>query len=1754
MAIKFLNSLNADSGVLYVDADNNRVGIGTTSPSEKLEVDGIIKAVHTDNAYTKLRGTGLYFSRSNSYLIAETNNSLSLNIGDSTSRWANTRINSAYIKFENGSTENMRITSSGNVGIGTTAPSYKLQVEGEGNGLYVKGAAVAPYTQTIASFVYGGNGNSINIENQGGKASLQARESANNAMDMYINPVGGNVGIGTTSPFYKLHVSGDASVSTWLYVNNIYPTSSINDILINTGAGRTITLNPTSTGKTVIPNGNVGIGTTSPSYKLDVAGEVRADAYRIDLSATTQRALSSTGTDSLQVGDAGVNDIKFKNAAGTSFILNSSGNVGIGTTSPSEILHIIGTTNTRAIIETQVNGGSSALRLDANPNYWEIKNYGPSANLGITRGTGEFLTIDNTGNVGIGTTSPTNKLDIRPTTSGGSDVIGTGAITVGSDNPYWTLRGTATSLQDLAFDRSYSGTWYESMRIQRSTGNVGIGTVSPTSKLQVSGSGNESVEIKVSGGTTAGNTGTISLSRTDGAGSIIQGAAFLAGGVPIGGIAGGIVGSSNTGAPAFAVQTPNSTNGHIVFKPRGTEKVRIQADGNVGIGTTSPSAKLHVYNAGNSFIKIDSDATSPYMAGVEFLRSSVNGGRIYNDGGAVQVKLESYFGYDSVNPTRGGFMFKTAPVTSGTLVDAVRIDARGYVGIGTSSPTTRLHISKTDLSNELVTVRTQNDLSYADFGIQSGYARILSGGNLLYAGSNSATYFYNGGNTVMTMNYLGNVGIGTTSPTYKLDVETSDDIVASFVSTDNKASINIKDNDTSVYVSAENAKASFGFNVGVHANNLNVISSGNVGIGTSSPSLSGRGIHIENSGDAADIRLQRTDSGADLRILAGSSYAYVATNNAKALSFGANGSGNRHLTINTEGNVGIGTTSPAQKLTVAGNILQTSNSYFIATRKIIGRDNNGLDLMDDSGSNGISIKDGGNVNFTDYGSGNNTGTAAYALAIDASGNVIETTVQSSPAGIDGSGTVNYVTKWSTTDKLTSSVIYDDGTNVGINKTNPVRTLDINGSFLARTASTNLEYNNGVIYHGGSYYQFPSGSNYLLYGRSGMGLVFGSNDSEAARFDLSGNLGIGTTSPTAALHVQKAINGGFAGTIYNTQATGGFGLSVRGGNSSAEDALRVQNVGGTYLLNVKGNGNVGIGTTSPQTNLDVFSGTGGTLRLGTSDTVVLGGDTIGRIEFFSSDATNTNSGLGAFIDLVADGSQDHFNPNGDLRFGTSYASASAATTRMTIKGNGNVGIGTTSPSEKLEVLGDIRFGGSTNGDWAVLEYGTKSIQFTQSNAGSGGHEMKFRTPGWSTDAFIYTNGSTERFRITGTGNVGIGTTSPSAKLHVDGDVRITGAYYDSNNSAGTSGQVLSSTATGTDWVSLSEIQGVDGSGTTNYIAKWSDTDTIANSVIYDNGTDVGIGTTSPTRKLHVNGEAQISKLGVKSFNASYDFYNDGTTYLNGRTYLDDQVDITSGYSLNFGSSRIHSTDTSYFNGGNVGIGTTTPDAKLNVTDGGTQVTISNTYLAHLQSASNCGLAITAGASSNNYIAFGDTDDYDEGIINYNNSTRSFGFRTAGTGYDLTIDSSGNVGVGTTNPSEKLEVNGNVKADSFIGGNEAGIYTFNDTVNASASEDIFSISNQHGAQAFRVTFVCSTSGYSVAKTFEVVHSYGLDPVFFKVVDTGAFEGHDFDVTFSTTSGNDKSITCGITNNSTTVNADIATTVFLGGSPTTITVTAL
>lgn len=98
------------------------------------------------------------------------------------------------------------------------------------------------------------------------------------------------------------------------------------------------------------------------------------------------------------------------------------------------------------------------------------------------------------------------------------------------------------------------------------------------------------------------------------------------------------------------------------------------------------------------------------------------------------------------------------------------------------------------------------------------------------------------------------------------------------------------------------------------------------------------------------------------------------------------------------------------------------------------------------------------------------------------------------------------------------------------------------------------------------------------------------------------------------------------------------------------------------------------------------------------------------------------------------------------------------------------------------------------------------------------------------------------------------------LSVSGSIKVTNAFYDNHNSPGVSGQVLISTATGIDWVTLSDITGVDGTGIANYTARWLDTTTIGTGILYDTGSGVGIGTTSPTGQLQVVGTGNFDVIG------------------------------------------------------------------------------------------------------------------------------------------------------------------------------------------------------------------------------------------------------------------------------------------------------
>ncbi|MDO8684338.1 MAG: hypothetical protein Q7N50_12740, partial [Armatimonadota bacterium] len=260
---------------------------------------------------------------------------------------------------------------------------------------------------------------------------------------------------------------------------------------------------------TVLGSGNVGIGTTNPSQKLEVAGTVKATAF--DGAMNTSGNIASSGN--LQISGSGPHYF-------------STGNVGIGTTSPA------------------TNAGYTTLQVNNDT-------------------TGGILRLSN---------GATNR----------------GIIVYDSNGVGFGTEGTATPLRWKA--GTISGATDSHMFLNTS-GNLGIGTTAPAQQVgtgtafQVSGGENGSEPAVVIGNVsnqTAGNRGRIDFMGTSNNGNP-KIAASVIGKIESSGV--------NTVAGALAFETINGSG------PGGTERMRIDSAGNVGIGTTSPSQKLDV--AGN---------------------------------------------------------------------------------------------------------------------------------------------------------------------------------------------------------------------------------------------------------------------------------------------------------------------------------------------------------------------------------------------------------------------------------------------------------------------------------------------------------------------------------------------------------------------------------------------------------------------------------------------------------------------------------------------------------------------------------------------------------------------------------------------------------------------------------------------------------------------------------------------------------------------------------------------------------------------------------------------------------------------------------------------------------------------------------------------------------------------------------------------------------------------------------------------------
>ena len=368
---------------------------------------------------------------------------------------------------------------------------------------------------------------------------------------------------------------------------------------------------------------------------------------------------------------------------------------------------------------------------------------------------------------------------------------------------------------------------------------------------------------------------------------------------------------------------------NIIFQNRGSEKMRIIASGNVGIGTTSPRAGLQVSKGGTTL-----PAAGAATASAVFGNSSSDD----NYGLAVGAN-SSGVGYISSQRTDG----------TATTYDLAIQPNGGDVGIGTTNPAAKLHVVDDSSANALAKIRVEGGATsgYAELAVQSSYARIIANGTLAIATTGWVSYFYAGGNTGMTLTTTG-LGVGTTSPQKELDVYLgTSSAVASIggtISAGEYAGLHFGYSETgnSLYrhsaIVFERDDAGFGDARGkIHLLNspsgsasadlgdarLTILPTGNVGIGTTSPSdlfmVDGNArvtgiLKVADGAYNSPSIAHRADEDTGI---------YFPANDNIAISTSAV----ERMRINSSGNVGIGTTNPSMKLVVDGG----GQSQFITT-------------------------------------------------------------------------------------------------------------------------------------------------------------------------------------------------------------------------------------------------------------------------------------------------------------------------------------------------------------------------------------------------------------------------------------------------------------------------------------------------------------------------------------------------------------------------------------------------------------------------------------------------------------------------------------------------------------------------------------------------------------------------------------------------------------------------------------------------------
>ena len=451
------------------------------------------------------------------------------------------------------------IDSSENVGIGTTSPAAKLHVDTPGTtAVSLTGGAAAGqiFTNENFEFAFGlHNASPYPLYIQGRTAD----SGTTTARDIVLNPLGGKVGIGTTSPLAQLEIDPpaadtaifairrqdhatvplfkivqDSSVSQG--TGHCHITSSNRDMSITAGEN----LDKTK-GLYIKTTGNVGIGTSSPSSYHSLANNL---------------VIASAGDTGMTIASGTSSDGRIFFADGTSGSAESQGQI----------------------------------RYDHNGDY-----------MAIHTADSERMRIDSSGNAGIGTASPNAYSGQTALTINSSGVARLDLDIGNTIQGYLLAEDGYIGLFSSSGKTLRLGAGAEAIRIL-ANGRVGIGTIAPSANLDIAGGGSSTVPtLELTSATSTAFNHSINAfnpNLTDGEGNLI--------------VVGRAGSTKNAGWLGYRYSSAGSDNNIISLGHWGNNwLLNVKGNGNVGIGTTAPATLLHLKAAsGEAELRVEAAANS----------------------------------------------------------------------------------------------------------------------------------------------------------------------------------------------------------------------------------------------------------------------------------------------------------------------------------------------------------------------------------------------------------------------------------------------------------------------------------------------------------------------------------------------------------------------------------------------------------------------------------------------------------------------------------------------------------------------------------------------------------------------------------------------------------------------------------------------------------------------------------------------------------------------------------------------------------------------------------------------------------------------------------------------------------------------------------------------------------------------------------------------------------------------------------------